>query len=237
MQSKKISPILWLKRLCKAENMVVLINPMLSNYRNLNGDSCYIFIRKVIDGLLKKYPEDYYFLVIWPYKNFTYAPDGFFSNPRIIRLPMDIPQRKMDMVVNFPVIYWRQLFKVFTPDIVWNHIPEIGHLFVNLYTSFDSKSTQLGIFNQFHYVIHPTLPYPIELYKSVQFQSIGAHLVSLNLFNSDYCKKMYDDIAKPYGRAGNYPYEIVKFALIEDTYPEPNPAKEIRMNTSHCTPQ
>lgn len=207
---------------------------MLSNYRNLNGDSCYIFIKKVVTGLLKKHP-DYYFLIPWPHNEsgFTYTPDGFFNDSHIIRLPMEIPQRKMDMVVNFPISYWRKLFKIFTPDVVWNHVPEVGHLFKNIYTSFDAKTTSLVVFNQHHYVIHPTLPYPIEPYKAVQFQSVGAHLVDLNLFNSDYCKKMYDDIVRPYGIASHYKSEIVKFALIEKDFPEPEPTEEIKIAYNH----
>lgn len=214
--------------------MIILVNPMLSNYRNLNGDSCYIFIKKVVTGLLKKYP-DYYFLIPWPHKEsgFTYTTDGFFNHPHIIRLPMEMPQRKMDMVVNFPITYWRKLFKIFTPDVVWNHIPEIGHLFKNIYTSFDEKTTSLVVFNQHHYVIHPTLPYPIGPYKAVQFQSYGSYLVDLNIFNSDYCKSMFDDIVRPFGEAKNIKYEIVKFALIENDYPEPTPDKEIRIAYNH----
>ena len=119
-------------------------------------------------------------------KGYTYNPDGFYDRPQITRLPMDIPQRKMDMVINFPILYWRKLFKIFTPDIIWNHIPEVGHLFKNIYTSFDAKSSQLAIINQHHYVIHESLPYPVEQHRAVQFQSMGSSLVDLNIFNSDH---------------------------------------------------
>ena len=116
--------------------MVILINPMFSNYRNLNADSCYIVIKKIIEPILDNNPDDYNFLIIFPRKGFTYKPDGFFDRQQITRIPMDIPQRKMDMVINFPILYWRKLFKIFTPDLIWNHIPEVGHLFRNIYYYF-----------------------------------------------------------------------------------------------------
>jgi len=203
--------------------MIILVSPMFSNYRNLNADSCYVFIKNVITEIIKKEPK-WYFILLWPREGFKYYDDGFFNNPQVKRIPIDIPQRKMDSVVHFNILYWRKLFRLFTPDIIWNHIPEQGHLFKNLYTGFDIEMSGPKIINQHHYIIHPTLPYPIDTYRAVQFQSMGSFLVDMNLFNSDYCYKMFCDVKQEILATNiRVPYRIIKFALIPENYPEPNP--------------
>lgn len=207
--------------------MIIFINPMFSNYRNLNGDSCYIVIKNIIEPVLKLRP-DYHFVIAWPKDGFVYSDDGFFKHKNIHRVPIEIPKRKMDSVVHFNMNYWRKVFEMYTPDIIWNHVPEVGHLFNNLYTGFDVEMTKPIVFNQHHYVIHHTLPYPIDAYRPIQFQQLGSFMVNLNLFNSDYCKSMFDDNVKEFmSPTVHYPYEIVKFAFIGDDYPEPQPAKGI----------
>src|SRR3989338_11124231 len=136
--------------------MIILVNPMFSNYRNLNADSCYVVIKKIIEAILREQPN-WLFLICWPQKGFVYVDDGFFHSKGVKRIPMDIPKRKMDSVIHFNVNYWRKVFENYVPDILWNHAPEQGHLFLNFFTGFDVQMSRLAIINQHHYVIHPTL--------------------------------------------------------------------------------
>lgn len=217
--------------------MIVLVNPMFSNYRNLNADSCYIVIKKVVEAIIKKEPN-WKFLICFPQgSGFDYVDDGFFHNPQVKRIPIEIPKRKMDSVVHFNTLYWKKVFNAYTPDILWNHIPEQGHLFLNFYTGFDVEMSKINIINQHHYVIHPTLPYPIEPYRAVQFQSFGSYLVTLNIFNSAYCKKMFYDVTREVIKDNiKFPETIIPFRFIPRDYPEPKvetPTKFVKIIYNH----
>jgi glycosyltransferase involved in cell wall biosynthesis len=199
---------------------------MFSNYRNLNADSCYIVIKKVVEAIIEKDPS-WKFLIAFPKEGFDYVDDGFFHHKQVKRIPIELPKRKMDSVIHFNVMYWRKVFNAYTPDILWNHVPEQGHLFLNFYTGFDVDMSKLNIVNQHHYVIHPSLPYPIDTYRAVQFQSMGSYLVALNIFNSKYCRKMFYDVTREVIRDEvKFPEKVVPFRFIPKDYPQPNvPAK------------
>ena len=71
--------------------MVILVNPMWS-VKNLNKDSNYVHIKKIINRYSKLYP-DTYFIIPFPVKHFYYTEDGFFDSKHVIRIPYQIPFR------------------------------------------------------------------------------------------------------------------------------------------------
>jgi len=195
-------------------------------------------MKTTITPLLEQNP-DWHFIVVWPKKTkghqWVYTEDGFFKNPQIIRIPMEIPTRKMDMVTNWPSNYWRKVFKQFVPDVIWNHSVESTALFRSLLSTFSSRPP---IISQHHYVIHESLPYPSAYMESIRFLQLGSMLGDYNLFNSDHCRKMLQDnidemLNKDYFDK-NFKGEVLKFSVIPDDFPKPEPIKDkIRIIYNH----
>ncbi len=219
--------------------MIILVNPMYSIYQNLNADSFYIFTKLLITQLTKKY-KDFYFLYIFPDEKsgFVYQDDGFFDNPNVIVIKKRMVKRKLDNVLDFPFVFWRNFFDNFTPDIIWSHSVETSHFFYNFVQSFE-EGIRFKIINQHHYVLHHTLPYPEVYMLPAQFQQTACFLVDMNIFNSHYCYKMMVENMKKYlndETIAKMKYKIIHFALLDpDYYPKPQPAdlKKIKIIYNH----
>jgi glycosyltransferase involved in cell wall biosynthesis len=180
--------------------MIVLINPMLSRTA-INADSCYTLIHQFVRRALKV-RDDIFFDIVWPTNggDWTYYNDGLFYLPRVRRLPMRFHPAKMKQVVSFCAFEHGELFNYKTPvDVVWNHVPEIGDLIKHNVASYN-PSGKSAVVNCHHYVIHDSLPYPVELDQLhvMLRQLVGSIPVDAHVVDSDHCKAMLFDNARKY---------------------------------------
>lgn len=201
--------------------MIVLVNPMWS-VKNVNSDSCYYVIRTIVEKFIELYP-DYYFIIPFPVsKGFNYYRDGFFDNRNILRIPKRYPLSKKQNNMDFDSTFYMDINKKYGVSIIWNHIPEVGgHLRYLL----DCFTWHWIVVNQHHYIIHKSLPYPID--SSMQYvymQLVGDQMVDWNLFNSNHCLKMTLDNIQAYlpnlEKSILEKSQVLHFGLIDPVYME-----------------
>lgn len=181
--------------------MVIVVYPMLSVKHCLNKDSNYVFLRNIITEMLKQRP-DWYFIYPFPSnKGWFYEEDEeFWGHPNIIRIDMDLPTAKRDNVVHYDMKFWKKLMLEYGVDIIWTQTVEIGHNLPYIMGGFEKNGRTLVV-NQHHYMIHDSMSYPVESQMNIMMnQILSARLVDLNVFNSDYTKKMLlDNVEKYWG--------------------------------------
>lgn len=164
----------------------VLIYPMLS-VDNLNADSNYIIIKQLCNELLKTKKYNFFLLIDG---NRKYVKDDLNSLVKIIRVPM--PKGKKHQVIHFNCNIFRELFKKYAFDLIWNNVVEQGHHFRYFQdTLLDSQ--RFKVFNYHHYVIHRSLekitsylPCTHILYDQI----VGSLGTDLNFFHTKYCHDM-----------------------------------------------
>jgi len=194
---------------------------MFSNKTNLNADSNYIFIKNLINGILKKRP-DWYFLYIFPNNSdFIYLPDEIIKNPQVIRIPLFMPTAKKLQVVNFDSQWWYNFNFNYAIDNFINNSPELTHGLLVIQQTY-TKDAIYKIINQHHYIIHSDLPYPSKDLGDrglTLTQLIGTYLGDINIFNSDNCKKMINDNYQKYwGKVPEYKYKKIYFGFDFEYY-------------------
>ena len=101
----------------------VLIYPMLS-VDNLNSDSNYIIIKQLCNELIKTGKYNFFLLID---KNRNYVRDNL--NPLVKILSVPLPKSKKHQVIYFNSNLFRELFKKYAFDLVWNNVVEQGHHF------------------------------------------------------------------------------------------------------------
>ncbi len=167
----------------------------------VNADSCYTVIKLLVTRAVAQRP-DIMFDVLWPSngKDWSYYKDGFFDLPNVRRVPMRFHPSKMKQVVSFCAFEHGEYFDYKYPvDVVWNHVPEIGDLIKNNVATYN-PSGKSAVVNAHHYVIHDSLPYPIELDQShvMLRQLVGCFNVDAHVFDSRHCRSMYFDNVRKY---------------------------------------
>jgi glycosyltransferase involved in cell wall biosynthesis len=202
--------------------MIIATYPMFSNKGNLNADSNYVFLQKLITGILKKRP-DWYFLYLFPNNSeWTYLPDGFFNNPQIIRIPLFMPTAKKQMVIHFDTkFFYDTLMSFYAFDVFLNNVVEATNQIMSMQQTF-TKDAMFRLINQHHYVIHSDLPYASTDLGDrglTLSQLSGTVLAGRNVFNSLNCKRMIDeDFTKYWGSIPEYKYELIPFGFDFDYY-------------------
>ena len=180
--------------------MIILVNPMLSRVA-INADSCYNVIRQFITRAHEERP-DVLFDVMWPTngKDWKYFRDGLFDLPRVRRIPYRFHAGKMKQVVTYDPFQMEQFFDYKVPyDIIWNHVPELGDLFKHHVPSYNASGKSVVV-NAHHYVVHDSLPYPVEKDQPhiMLHQLTGSFGVDANVFDSKHCRAMFFDNAQKY---------------------------------------
>ena len=174
--------------------MIILVNPMWS-VEHLNKDSNYVHIKKVIEKYTEMYPNTY-FIIPFPVKNFKYHEDGFFENMNVLRVPYIIPLSKKINNITFDGSFYNNIVEKYGINTIYNQIPEVTGQLKCLDTHFSSNLT---VINQHHYIYHDSLPYPLKnQMQYVYWQILGDALADVNIFNSNYTKKMVQDNINKY---------------------------------------
>lgn len=187
--------------------MQILIQPMWSK-KEINSDSTYVILTAWVRAILKQRP-DWGFVMPFPDKNsgYLYDDDGFYRTPGVVRVPQRISPRKMANIVSFDGMWYDRVFRHYGFDCVWNHTPEVAGALKNSGEGFFSNAGRPAILNAYEYIIHKTLPYPIDSIAHVMHaQCTGALSGDLNVFDSEYCQWMWLD------NAGN----LLQRGVVED---------------------
>lgn len=180
--------------------MLVLVYPMFSRTA-INADSCYNVIRTLVTEALRQ-RDDVHFDILWPSngKDWSYFKDGFFDLRRVRRLPLRFHPAKMKQVVSFAPFEIGDYLDYKVPyDVIWNHVPEVGDLLKNNVASYN-PSGKSAVVNTHLYVVHDSLPYPVEhdqLHVMLR-QLVGSVGVDAHVVDSTYCGEMLFDNARKY---------------------------------------
>lgn len=170
----------------------VLIYPMLS-VDNLNSDSNYIIIKQICNELIKTGKYNFFLLID---KNRSYVRDNL--NPLVKILSVPLPKSKKHQVIYFNSNLFRQLFKKYAFDLIWNNVVERGHHF-RYFEDTLLDSQRFKVFNYHHYVIHRSLE-NLTNYLPCQHilydQLVGSLGADLNYFHTQYCYNMLEEEAK-----------------------------------------
>ena len=199
--------------------MIIFVNPMWS-VQTINSDSNYVYLSSVIRKFAEKYPK-YKFLMPFPVSTgFKYYDDGFFKLPNILRIPQNIPQGKKQNNIHFDTFFIKKVYEEFGPYLIWNQIPEVAPQ-LKFFTS--NYHFVPCVINQHHYIIHKSLPYPLEQnLHFVYMQLIGDQLADVNLFNSDHCWNMTLDNIREYmpnfEKTIDDKKQILKFGFFDQLY-------------------
>ena len=105
------------------KKLTILIYPMLST-DYLNADSNYIIIKQLCNELIKTKRYNFILLINSQKK---YVKDDLNKQVKIIRMPM--PNAKKHQVINFNANIFRDIYKNYAIDIIWNNVVEQGHHF------------------------------------------------------------------------------------------------------------
>ena len=180
--------------------MRILVNPMFS-HTAINADSCYNVIRAFV-AKVHATRDDVLFDIMWPTngKDWKYYRDGLFDLARVVRIPYRFFPGKMKQVVTYDPFQMEQFFDYKEPyDVIWNHVPEIGDLLKHHVPCFTPSGKSI-IVNAHHYVVHDSLPYPVERDQPhvMVRQLIGSYGVDANVFDSQHCRNMFFENAEKY---------------------------------------
>ena len=169
----------------------ILIYPMLS-VDVLNSDSNYIIIKQLCNELIKTKKYNFFLLIDSQRK---YVKDDLNSLVKIIKMPM--PKSKKHQVINFNTNVFKQLFKKYSFDIIWNNVVEQGHHF-KYFEDVNAEVFKPKVFNYHHYVIHRSLSSTSYLLcKHILYdQLVGSLGADLNYFHSKHCFNMLHEEAQ-----------------------------------------
>lgn len=164
----------------------VLIYPMLS-VDVLNADSNYIIIKQLCNELLKTGRYNFFLLVD---ANRKYVKDDLNSLVKILKIPM--PKSKKHQVVHFNSNIFRQIFKKYSFDIIWNNVVEQGH-HLRYFQDTIVDDFRPKVFNYHHYVIHRSLERVTSYLPCLHIlydQLVGSLGADMNFFHTKYCYDM-----------------------------------------------
>src|SRR3990167_7082603 len=173
---------------------VCVIMPFWSQSDGMNWDGNYNYLRAVVPELSKKLPG-WLWVILWPDANYgadvwKWAGDGFF-NDKIVRYPWPYDTAIRSGVLGFDPLKFKTLdFKV-APTLFWMHQVETIPFMVGGYKQSFSKRSQPLFVAQHHYIIHKSLPYPMEgMFSRLWLQMGGSLAADRVLVHSDYCNQM-----------------------------------------------
>lgn len=170
----------------------VLIYPMLS-VDTLNADSNYIIIKQLCNELIKTGRYNFFLLLD---SNRKLVKDDLSALVKIIKIPM--PKAKKHQVIHLNSNIFRQIFKKYAFDIIWNNVVEQGH-HLRYFQDTIVEDFRPKVFNYHHYVIHRSLD-KVTSYNPCRHimydQLIGSLGADMNFFHTNYCYEMLEEEAK-----------------------------------------
>ena len=206
----------------------VLVFPFWSQSDNLNADSNYTFLRRVLPKLVEL-TQDTVFLLTFPDPkmgagNWRYKPDGLQSDRiRFVSWPYDTNMRQGVMAYNPD--RWYEIEVKYAPTIVWLNQVESGVFIQGGYWQAFAKCQNPTIIAQHHYIIHKSLPYPLRtLFSRLWLQMGGSYVADRVVYNSQHAHKMaveaFGDWLMPDKMAElEAKSEVMPFALVEADHP------------------
>ena len=177
--------------------MFIYVQSMWSK-EEINADSNYVVWTQFIRAARKLRP-DINWIVMFPdaQSGYKYEDDGFFGLPGVSRVQQRVPTRRTANAVNFPASWYESLFRKFGFDAVWCHLPEVAAQIKASGRTTREAISKPSVVTQHNYVVHDSLPY--EFHEHLALMELSGALCSdVNVFNSDYCREMFDDIATRY---------------------------------------
>ena len=178
---------------------IVVVAPFWSQSDGMNWDSNYAYLRIVLPELSRLKPH-WLFIVLWPESSYGNDPwkwhgDSFFTD-RIVRYPWPYDTSVRTGALGFDPIRFRNLDYNVAPGIYWLHQTEMGAFISGGYKQSFNRSARPNIVAQHHYVIHDSLPYPMDgMFNRLWLQLGGAYVADRNVFNSEHCAKMLKQTA------------------------------------------
>ena len=172
---------------------VVAVVPFWSHSQNLNLDSNYAYLRIVLPELSRLSPDTLW-LMYFPSPEsgkWHYTPDGLISEKiKLIKWPYQ--DGMMNSIRHFDVNRWREIERDFSPTVYWLHQVEMCSQLSG--GGIDSNYADMSLptlVAQHHYIIHKSLPYPLESQTPRRLlQTVGTIAADRVVFNSDHCRKM-----------------------------------------------
>tara|TARA_B100000700_G_scaffold21372_1_gene20774 strand:+ start:2862 stop:4259 length:1398 start_codon:yes stop_codon:yes gene_type:complete len=171
----------------------ICVVPFWSQAGAMNWDSNYAYLRKVLPVMADLNPETVW-TMLWPQQlsgqSWKWQDDGLFDHPRIFRYPWSYPTGMRQGVMAFDPQRFKMLEKDVAPTMYWLHQVEMGiYLYGGYAQTFGKFRPRL--IAQHHYIIHPSLPYPMDAMLNRQWMQIGGSIASNKVVcNSHHTKTM-----------------------------------------------
>lgn len=186
-----------------SDGEVVLVVPFWSKATDMNTDSNYAYLRRVLPAIARERPG-WLFVVTWPMKSvgvgWTYRDDGLWDEaPNILRTGWPYHSQMRSGVLGFDPARFDYIDSRFAPTIYWLHQVESGApMFGGFRQSFNAKARPL-IVAQHHYIIHPSLPYSFEgLFPRLWAQMGGTLAADMVVLNSQHTGRMLTESFSEY---------------------------------------
>lgn len=207
---------------------IVAVVPFWSQSDNLNADSNYAYLRRVLPVMSKLSPHTL-FLVFFPDPSYgkdrwVYYDDGMQTDKiRFISWPYDTAMRSS--VLGFDAARFGVIENACAPSLYWVHQVEMAGALKGGYRESFSVSGQPGIISQHHYIIHESLPYPVTSMESRRlYQMSGTIASDIIVYNSRHARNMAHDSFSHY--LNNEKMRFIEknsitlpFGLVKDTDP------------------
>ncbi len=160
---------------------------------NINADSNYIIVKQLCNKLIKTGKYNFFILLD---KNRKYYKDDLHKSVKIIWLPL--PRSKKHQVIHFNTNIFREIYKKYAIDLVWNNVVERGH-HIRYFQDTLLDNQRVKVLNYHHYVIHRSLEYLSNYLPCTHIlydQIIGSLGADLNYFHTQHCYNMLIEEAK-----------------------------------------
>lgn len=213
----------------KAHLGVMVVMPFFSQSDNLNVDSNYAYLRLILPEMAKQSPHTL-FLMFFPDPKYgqgkwRYTPDDLQSNRiRFISWPYDTAMRTG--VLGFDPVRFAHVDHSYGPSIYWMNQVESGAEFYGGYRQAGSALSRPLIIAQHHYIIHKSLPYPVDhLFGRLWRQMGGTLAADAVVYNSDHTYKMAEESFSGYLNSGQMAElkaksRVLRFGLVTGTEPQ-----------------
>jgi len=179
----------------KFSNLGVIASvPFFSQSDNVNADSDYVYSRAVLREM-ERQTDNTLFLFFFPDPKYgsdrwKYTPDGLQTDRvRFIPWPYDTQMRAS--IMGFFPQRFAHIESEMGPMIYWLNQMEMGISMFGGYGQSYNLPARPTIVAQHHYIIHESLPYPLEhLLPRLWLQIGGSLAADLNVFNSEHAHRM-----------------------------------------------
>jgi glycosyltransferase involved in cell wall biosynthesis len=184
---------------CQPE--IVAVFPFWSQANAMNWDSNFQYLRTLLPKMSELLPE-WLWLFAWPQQSkgagtWTYYNDGggFFTD-RIVPYPWPYDTAVRTGAIGFDPDRFKELDLRMAPTVYWLHQVETGLFMKGGYRQSFNESARPRIVCGHHFVIHKSLPYPLEgMLPRMWLQLGGAMAADVNVFNSQHCQNMLNETA------------------------------------------